>query len=299
MSEDRRQKSDARSQRTEVRGRKIEDRCQRTEGRSQMSDVRRQKTGVRGRKTEDRSQMPEVRGQMTEDRRQKSDARSQRTDDGDWKTIIEDMRIEEVREILHAKYAGMELVPIRYADLVFEQRVRLKCFYCKNYGEKWTCPGLAPKMDYQGIISEYANMAVVKNVWKEPLRAKTEQAGDAAEYQREGKEQAGDAAEYQREGKEQDGIAVSYRRVGKELHEALLYMEKELFVRGYPLAVSFIGGYCDWCAEGCAKDKCRHPESARVSWDATGCNVVQSLENIGVQVDFTGKDVCRYGLIAW
>ena len=195
------------------------------------------------------------------------------------------MRIEEVREILHAKYAGMELVPIRYADLVFEQRVRLKCFYCKNYGEKWTCPGLAPKMDYQGIISEYANMAVVKNVWKEPLRAKTEQAGDAAEYQREGKEQ--------------DGIAVAYRRVGKELHEALLYMEKELFVRGYPLAVSFIGGYCDWCAEGCAKDKCRHPDRARVPWDATGCNVVQSLANIGINVTFNGTDVCRHGLLLW
>ena len=177
------------------------------------------------------------------------------------------MSVDELRDILHVKYPAMEAVPIRHRDLVFEERVRLKCFHCRNYQTKWTCPGKLPQFDFRKIIGEYDQMAVVIN--------------------------------RQSNVSEAEGMKEAYRKVGNELHEALLHLEAELMKRNNPLAQSFIGGYCDLCKDGCPADKCANPEQARVSWDATGCNIVRSLANIGIHVVFGGKDVCRYGLILW
>ncbi len=161
------------------------------------------------------------------------------------------MDVEQLREILHAKYSDMDAVAIRYEDLVFEERVRLKCFQCRNYRTKWTCPGRLPAFDFRKLLGEYEHLAVIT-------------------------------------GKD-----------GNELHRAMLYLEKELFSRNEPMAVSFIGGSCELCKDGCNKDACVHPEQARIPWDAIGCNVTRSLANIGVEVDFSGKEICRYGLLLW
>ena len=154
------------------------------------------------------------------------------------------MSVDELRNILHVKYPAMEVVPIRHRDLVFEERVRLKCFHCRNY-------------QVAVVINRQSNVS------------------------------------------EAEGMKEAYRKVGNELHEALLHLEAELMKRNNPLAQSFIGGYCDLCKDGCPADKCANPEQARVSWDATGCNIVRSLANIGIHVVFGGKDVCRYGLMLW
>ena len=63
------------------------------------------------------------------------------------------MSVEELKEILHAKYPEVEVREIQYKDIVFEERVRLKCCHCKNYKEKWTCPGKMPELDYRQIIN--------------------------------------------------------------------------------------------------------------------------------------------------
>lgn len=172
------------------------------------------------------------------------------------------MEIEQIRDILQAKYPDMDAVAIRYEDLVFEERVRLKCFQCRNYRTKWTCPGRLPAFDFPRLLGEYEHMAVIV--------AK----GDGE-------------------------IEEQIREAGNQLHRAMLHLEKELFNRNEPMAVSFIGGSCELCKDGCNKDACVHPEQARIPWDATGCNVTRSLANIGVDVDFSGKDVCRYGLLVW
>ena len=161
------------------------------------------------------------------------------------------MDTEQLKAILHTKYPSMDVLPIRQDDLVFEERVRLKCFQCRNYRVKWTCPGRLPAFDYRKLLGEYAHMAVIS-------------------------------------GKD-----------GNELHRAMLYLEKELFSRNEPMAVSFIGGSCELCKDGCSKDACVHPEQARIPWDATGCNVTRTLANIGVEVDCSGKEICRYGLLVW
>ena len=176
------------------------------------------------------------------------------------------MEINELQDILKAQYPMLEAVAIRGEDLVFEERVRLKCFHCTNYRTKWTCPGKLPQFDFRKIISEYEHAAVICN---------------------------------QRSTVSNQPSADEYRQAGNELHKAMLYLEAEMMKRNNPLAQSFIGGSCELCKDGCPKEACAHPEQARIPWDATGCNVVRSLANIGIQVDFTGKDICRYGLFVW
>ena len=161
------------------------------------------------------------------------------------------MDTEQLKAILQTKYPSMDVLPIRQDDLVFEERVRLKCFQCRNYCAKWTCPGRLPAFDYRKLLGEYAHMAVIS-------------------------------------GKD-----------GNELHRAMLHLEKELFSRNETMAVSFIGGSCELCKDGCNKDACVHPDQARIPWDATGCNVTRSLANIGIKVDFAGSECYRYGLLLW
>ncbi len=176
------------------------------------------------------------------------------------------MSIEELKEILQEKYPEMEVREIQYEDIVFEERVRLKCCHCKNYKEKWTCPGKLPELDYRKIISEYAHMAVL--IGKVPMK------GNVTQEQ--------------------------FREAVVKLHKAMLYLEGELFKRNNAMAESFIGCSCQLCEEGCAAEKCRHPEQARVPWDATGCNVVKTLERIGVKVEFPAKEyIYQYGLFVW
>ena len=162
------------------------------------------------------------------------------------------MDILQLNAILHSKYPEMDAIAIRHEQLVYEERVRLKCFQCRNYRAKWTCPGKLPAFDFQRLIGEYEHLAVIR-----------------------------------------------CKEAGNELHRAMLYLEAELMRYNNPLAQSFIGGSCELCKDGCPPDACAHPEQARVPWDATGCNVTRTLANIGIQVDFTGQNSCRYGLLVW
>lgn len=66
-----------------------------------------------------------------------------------------------MRDILHSKYPDMEVIFIRQEDLAFEERVRLKCFQCRNYRECWTCPAHLPDLDYRRLLGEYEHAAVV------------------------------------------------------------------------------------------------------------------------------------------
>lgn len=189
-----------------------------------------------------------------------------------------------MKEILHEKYPEVEVREIQYEDIVFEERVRLKCCHCKNYKEKWTCPGKMPELDYRKIINEYEHKAVV--IGKVALHVG---AGARSETETTAGERS-----------ETDGVMKKFREGVVLLHRAMLYMEGELFKRNNAMAESFIGCSCQLCEEGCAAEKCRHPEQARVPWDATGCNVVKTLERIGVKVEFPATEyMYQYGLFVW
>ncbi|MBO6074508.1 MAG: hypothetical protein J6P74_05175 [Paludibacteraceae bacterium] len=185
------------------------------------------------------------------------------------------MSLDEIRDILQSKYPEMDVVAIRHDDLVFEERVRLKCMHCTNYREKWTCPGRLPDLDFQKIVREYEHLAVIISRQKSDVRDQKSEIRDQMSE-------------------------VRFREAANGLHRAMLYLEGELFKRGNAMAEAFIGCGCQLCKDGCPKEGCAHPEQARVPWDATGCNVVKTLANIGVSVEFPPKEyVYQYGLMAW
>ena len=155
---------------------------------------------------------------------------------------------------------------IHLDDFVFEQRVRHKCYHCKNYGTKWTCPPRLPNVDYPTMFAEYSNFAVV--ICEVFLN--------------------------------DEDFEEKRRKSTNMVHRALLYLEGELYNHNECMALSFIGGSCKLCKDGCKKDQCANPYLSRIPWEATGCNVIKSLSNIGIDVTFPIKEsLHRYGLIMW
>jgi predicted metal-binding protein len=160
----------------------------------------------------------------------------------------------------------LRMVKYHILSLVFEERVKVKCFYCSRYNAKWTCPPRIPDVDYQAAMRQYNNAAFV--ICELPLA---------------------------------DGEYEEIRTQStNELHKGLLYLERLLWDNDNPMSLSFIGGSCKLCKNGCAPDYCRNPGLKRIPLEATGCNVIKSLAKSGIKVSFLPSDVMRrYGLILW
>lgn len=177
------------------------------------------------------------------------------------------MQSDELKEIITSRFPEIDVKPIGISDLVFEERVRLKCLHCPNYGVKWTCPGRLPRLDFPKLIGEYSHAAVVIN-------------------------------RVERRASDDDSRAL--RQATNTLHRAMLYAEGELLKRNNVMAEAFIGCNCQLCEDGCPKEGCAHPTEARVPWDATGCNVVKTLVKIGITVTFPPQEyIYQYGLLVW
>lgn len=160
----------------------------------------------------------------------------------------------------------LEVTEIKASQLAFEERVHLNCFHCIRYGVNWTCPPKIPQVDYQKLICEYENLLLV--YCKMPLTA--------------------------------DKFEVVRRTSTNTLHHALLAAEKLLWESNYPLAISFMGGSCKLCPEGCDELACRHPDKARIPLEGIGVNVVKSAENVGLNIVFPPVDyMFRVGLLGW
>lgn len=181
--------------------------------------------------------------------------------------MTRERHIEELKELVRTEYAEVEIMAVGIEDLVFEERVRLKCLHCPNYGVKWTCPGKLPQLDFRKILNEYDHAAVVIS---------------------------------KVENRQSDVKNGAFRQAANTLHKAMLYMERELFKRNHPMAEAFIGCNCQLCKDGCPVEGCAHPAEARLPWDATGCNVVKTLEKVGVHVVFPPEAyIYQYGLLVW
>ena len=161
-------------------------------------------------------------------------------------------------------YLGAEVIEL--SEIVFEERVLLNCFHCPRYKVNWTCPPKIPDVDYKKIIQEYDNGLLA--YCKMPF---TKQK-----------------------------MEIVRRDSTNLLHRALLAAEKLLWDNNYPLAISFIGGSCKLCAQGCDPDRCRQPSLARIPIEATGVNVAKSVESIGLKIDFPPEEyLYRVGLLLW
>ena len=70
------------------------------------------------------------------------------------------------------------------------------------------------------------------------------------------------------------------------LHKALLESERFFYQHNIPMAISFIGGSCKLCKDGCGKDRCNNPYMARSPLESIGVNVVTSALNKGKEIKF-------------
>ena len=162
------------------------------------------------------------------------------------------------------KLTNLEGMIIDASDLIFEERVRMNCFYCGRYNTNWRCPPKIPDIDYKKMMGEFDCCAVV--YIKLPFESN------------------------------------NYNDVRNEssvlLHKAILEMEKFLWNNNNSTCISFIGGGCKLCKNGCGKEKCNNPYMSRTPVEATGINLVKSLEKYGIHIVFPPRDyMYRFGLI--
>lgn len=78
--------------------------------------------------------------------------------------MVKSMNTAEIIDVLKkeiAKSPYIECYPLDKKDLVFEERVKLNCFYCSRYNTKWTCPPKMPELDFKKIMMEYENLLVL------------------------------------------------------------------------------------------------------------------------------------------
>lgn len=178
------------------------------------------------------------------------------------KKIVEmlEKKLYEFDPTLMSKYTSTDI-------FVFEERVKLLCFHCAHYNAKWTCPPRIPQVDYEKIIRENYKHALIVYI-----KMKIED----------------------------DTFADVRRHTTNQVHKALLEMEKVLYDNNISTKISFIGGSCKLCKNGCAEDKCRNPYLARIPLEATGCNLIESFKKVGLDIKFPVTDyLYRYGVVLW
>lgn len=152
-------------------------------------------------------------------------------------------------------------------ELVFEEAVKMNCFYCGRYGNNWRCPPNLPKLDYEKMMGEFdCGMFVYL-----PYTFQTRE-----EF-------------------------VSVRTESSVvLHKLLLTLEKWMYNHNSPTALSFIGGSCKLCKGGCGKEHCNNPYMSRSPLEATGVNIIKSAKKYGIDITFpTENQMMRLGLLLW
>ena len=165
-----------------------------------------------------------------------------------------------------AEQNGLTIQSVDYRDLVFEENVHLNCFYCDRYDSNWRCPPRMPKLDYKKLISEFENVAFVYKRYKITAENKDSVRADSTNH----------------------------------LHKSLLAMEKIIYNSNNSRMISFIGGSCKLCKNGCGETRCNNPYNSRVPIEATGMNVEKSAAKYGIEIIWPISDhMLRIGMILW
>ncbi len=165
-----------------------------------------------------------------------------------------------------AEKKNLRMQKIEAKDIVFEEQVKLNCFYCGRYGSNWKCPPNIPQCDYAKIFHEFENLALVEGNFSFTSKTYADVRTDSSVF----------------------------------VHKAVLEMEGILREAGCCSCLSFIGGSCKLCKSGCGKERCNNPYQARIPLEATGVNVVKTAKNYGIDISFPVRNnLKRVGLILW
>lgn len=160
-----------------------------------------------------------------------------------------------------------EGILIRPVDLVFEECVKMNCFYCGKYNNNWKCPPNLPPVDFFKMMREYDSGLMVMLTYY---------PGNEEEYK------------------------VMRTESSIALHKNLLSLERWMWDHNSSTAISFIGGSCKLCKNGCGKEKCNNPYLSRSPLEATGVNIIKSVKKYGVNIEFpTDYKLMRIGLLLY
>jgi predicted metal-binding protein len=151
-------------------------------------------------------------------------------------------------------------------ELIFDLRVIQACMACKHYGKSGSCqPYIGSFEYYKKLLKryDYGKVFIEKFIIDDP--AKWKEIG---------------------------------RQSSLELHKILLKERQELFNKGYYFSIFFGGGSCKWCTE--CSIPCKQPEFRAIPIEATGIDVVKTLNKMGLFIKFPiKKSFYRVGLLLW
>lgn len=171
--------------------------------------------------------------------------------------------IQYVRELSE----NVDIAFIDPKEIVFEENVKMNCFYCGKYGNNWRCPPNLPNIDYPKMFAEYDEGMFVSlsyNIVDKSAYAEIRNTSSVV------------------------------------LHKMLLALEKWMWEHNSSNAISFGAGSCKLCKGGCGKEKCNNPYMSRSPLEATGVNVIKSARKAGIEICFpTDKKLMRVGLLLW
>lgn len=174
---------------------------------------------------------------------------------------------DELIAFLKENNRKAEGVFIDPAELVFEENVRMNCFYCGRYNNNWRCPPNLPDIDYRKMVREYEHGLFVV------LRYDITEESDFGSIRNES---------------------------SVVLHKLLLSLEKWMWNHNHSTALSFIGGSCKLCKGGCGKERCNNPYMSRSPLEAIGVQVIKSARKYGIDIEFpTDSKLMRIGLLLW
>lgn len=173
----------------------------------------------------------------------------------------------ELIEFMKSKCDMAEGVFIDPKDLVFEENVKMNCFYCGKYNSNWRCPPNLPDIDYPRMVAEYTNGLFV-------------------------------VLQYEIASKEEFTFIRNESSI--VLNKLLLSLEKWMWDHNSSTVISFGGGSCKLCKGGCGKEKCNNPYMSRSPIEAIGINVVKSARKYDIDIRFpTNEKLMRVGLLLW
>lgn len=174
---------------------------------------------------------------------------------------------DEVLRYLETLNPNVEGIIVDPGKFIFEENVKMNCFYCGKYNRNWRCPPNLPDLDYRKMMREYEYGLVVQ------IALEIRQQSDY------------------------DKIRTDSSVI---LHKLLLELEKWMYQHNSSNAISFIGGSCKLCKGGCGKDRCNHPYLSRTPLEGLGVNIIKSMKEYGVNISFpTDKVMKRVGLLLW
>ncbi|MCR6691864.1 MAG: DUF2284 domain-containing protein [archaeon YNP-LCB-003-016] len=142
-------------------------------------------------------------------------------------------------------------------DVVVENRVVLKCKYgCSEYGRNWSCPPYVPSIEeFRYILKEYEYAMIV-------VFQSLAELNDLENFYKVWEEDR------------------------RRAHEAILKLEKYAFNKGFTFALGMIPGNCNICPKCDVTKPCIHPEMLRFSPESVGVNLIKTLENAKISLNF-------------